>query len=96
MSIKRTKQVTRGKGRESDVESPFPSSKPQEPAWNWAEHVGAAPEESFAPYALASTFSKGALLVHPKFGKGVVTAAEGTRIEVLFEEGTKKLGHATA
>ena len=38
--------------------------------------------------------TKGQLLVHPKFGKGVVLGVEGQRIEVLFEDGPKKLGHA--
>jgi hypothetical protein len=46
------------------------------------------------PYALASRFEKGVLVLHAKFGKGVVLAVEGTRIDVLFAEGRKKLGHA--
>jgi hypothetical protein len=46
---------------------------------------------TFVPYSLTSKYAKGALLEHPKFGKGVVTAVEGTKIEVCFESGTKKL-----
>ena len=43
---------------------------------------------------MTARFTKGQLLAHPKFGKGVVVAVEGQRIEVLFEDGPKKLGHA--
>ncbi|HEY2509248.1 MAG TPA: hypothetical protein VGI39_00195 [Polyangiaceae bacterium] len=46
------------------------------------------------PYSLATRFAKGQLVTHPKFGKGIVVHVEGARIEVLFEEGPKKLGHA--
>ena len=45
------------------------------------------------PYAFTSRFEKGALLAHPKFGKGVVIDVEPQRVEVLFEDGPKKLGH---
>jgi hypothetical protein len=31
---------------------------------------------------------------HPKFGKGLVMGVVGARIEVLFKDGRKKLGHA--
>ncbi len=43
---------------------------------------------------MTARFTRGQILVHPKFGKGVVVGVEGQRIEVLFEDGTKKLGHA--
>jgi len=44
---------------------------------------------------MSTRFSKGDLITHPKFGKGLVLGVEGTRIEVLFQDGKKKLGHAT-
>ena len=96
MSIKRTKQTSRGRGRDADSDSGFPSARPPEPVVSWKEQVDGKPDDAFTPYALSATFQKGALLVHPKFGRGVVTGVEGQRIEVLFEEGSKKLGHATA
>ncbi len=48
----------------------------------------------FSPYATTTKFAKGALVSHSKFGKGLVVSVEGSRIEVLFEDGVKKLGHA--
>jgi hypothetical protein len=92
MSIKRTKQRSfSSRDRDAD-ESPF-GGKPNEPAKTWAEQVEGKPDESFAAYALTSRFDKGALVLHPKFGKGVVVGVEPLRIEVLFAEGVKKLGH---
>ena len=35
-----------------------------------------------------------ALIKHSKFGKGLVIGVDGARIEVLFEDGTKKLAHS--
>ncbi len=95
MSIKRTKQRSFGhRGRDADDElSPF--SKAPEVVKTWTEHMEGKTDESFMPYSMSTRFEKGALLMHPKFGKGVVVGVEGPRIEVLFEEGAKKLGHAT-
>ena len=58
--------------------------------------VEGKPDESFVPFVLSSRYAKGDLIRHPKFGKGMVIAAEPTRIEVLFQDGKKKLGHAVA
>jgi hypothetical protein len=93
MSIKRTKQRSFGSRGKDSEEPGFGSPKPAEPVKTWAELIEGRPEESFVPYAMASTFPKGALIVHAKFGKGVVIGVEPSRIEVLFEEGAKKLGH---
>lgn len=93
--MKRSKQVSRGKGRESD-DLPSFMRPPPERTWDWTADVASQPDTAFAPYALGTHFSKGAFLLHPKFGKGVVTQVEGGRIEVLFEEGPKRLGHAAA
>ena len=62
----------------------------------WTEQIEGKKDEAFTPYALATTFKKGQLVLHPKFGKGAISVVEGTRIEILFEDGMKKLGHATA
>jgi hypothetical protein len=93
MSIKRTKQRTFGRGRE-DEESSFGGPKATAPDKTWAEYVEGKPDSGFVGYSMTAKFAKGTLLVHPKFGKGAVLDVEPTRIEVLFEDGTKKLGHA--
>jgi hypothetical protein len=92
MSIKRGKQVNRGpQGRYSDETPSWLDKKPDERKWDWAADVAAQPEESFVPYAMTASFAAGALLVHSKFGKGVVTAVDGPNVDVLFEAGAKRL-----
>ena len=94
MSIKRSKQVNyKSKFQDAPTTGPF-AAKPADPELSWAEHMAGKEDASFAPYALTAKYEKGALIQHPKFGKGVVTVVEGTKVEVCFEEGTKKLGHA--
>jgi hypothetical protein len=92
MSMKRSKQRTSGPSRHSDDDA---WAKPPEPEPTWAEVEG-KPDESFIPFVLSSRYAKGDLIRHPKFGKGMVITAEPTRIEVLFQDGKKKLGHAVA
>jgi hypothetical protein len=93
MSIKRTKQRSFGRGREAE-EGSFGGPKAAVPEKSWAEHVEGKRDDAFVPYAMTSKYTKGALLAHSKFGRGAVVAVEGSRIEVLFEDGAKKLGHA--
>ena len=93
MSMKRTKQRGSGRGSGQDEETSA-WSKPPEPEPTWAE-VDSKPDASFLPFAMSSRYSKGDLILHTKFGKGVVLGVEPTRIEVLFQDGKKKLGHAT-
>jgi hypothetical protein len=93
MSMKRSKQRTSGSGRSSSEDDVW--AKPPEPEPQWSE-VEAKPEQSFVPFALSSRYAKGDLIQHPKFGRGLVLTVEGTRIEVLFQEGKKKLGHAVS
>jgi hypothetical protein len=91
--MKRSKQRSSGSNRSGgDDDSPV-WAKPAEPEPTWAE-VESKPEESFVAFALSSRYAKGDLISHPKFGKGLVIGVEPTRIEVLFQEGKKKLGHA--
>ena len=94
MSMKRTKQRNAGSGRESENESPA-WGKPADPEPTWAE-VEAKPDGSFVPFVLSSRYAKGNLILHSKFGKGLVLGVEGARIEVLFQDGKKKLGHTVA
>lgn len=93
MSMKRTKQRTGG--REKDIETDF-WKKPDEPEKTWVEHVEPQPEDAFVPYVLTERFDKGQLVLHTKFGKGIVTDVEPSRVEILFQEGKKKLGHGQA
>jgi len=93
MSMKRSKQRTSGSGRSSGEEDVWAKPLPPEPTW---ADVEGKPEESFVPFAMTSKFAKGDLIQHPKFGKGLVLVVESTRIEVLFQDGKKKLGHAVA
>jgi hypothetical protein len=92
MSIKRTKQ--RSFGREREAEGTFGPPKVAPPDKTWAEHVEAKGDDAFVAYSVTSKYAKGALLLHSKFGKGAVVVVEGPRIEVLFEDGARKLGHA--
>ncbi len=93
MSIKRTK--ARGSGsREQDETEGGLGSKKVEPPKVWADEVAGKADGVFSPYATTTKFAKGALVSHSKFGKGLVVSVEGSRIEVLFEDGVKKLGHA--
>ena len=95
MSIKRAKQKSQGSGRGSNEdEKPAPWAKAPPPLKTWTEQVDGKADDTFAPYAQTTRFANGQLLSHPKFGKGVVTHVEGARIEVLFQDGAKKLGHA--
>jgi hypothetical protein len=92
MSIKRTKQRSFGRDREAG-ETAF-GSKPGEPEKSWADLVEGKADTAFVPYEMTAKYARGTLLLHPKFGKGAIVNVEGGRIEVLFEDGGKKLGHA--
>jgi hypothetical protein len=93
MSIKRSKQRSFS-SRDRDDAAPGLGDKKIEPEKVWADEVAPKDDGAFVAYSPASRFTKGALLTHAKFGKGLVTFVEGARIEVLFEDGVKKLGHA--
>jgi hypothetical protein len=61
---------------------------------SWDELVADKPDKAFKPYAMSTAFVRNDLVDHPKFGRGVVVLVEGSRVEVLFKEGSKKLAHA--
>jgi hypothetical protein len=94
MSIKRTKARTYGSGRRSSGEFSFGLPTQQEKAKTWEEQIEGKPEEEFSPYSLKSSYDRGALIQHSKFGKGVVLRVEEAHVVVLFQEGEKKLGAA--
>jgi hypothetical protein len=94
MSMKRSKARNSGSDRGSgEDDGPQPWAKPVSPEPTWAD-VESKPDESFTRFALSGRYAKGDLIMHPKFGKGLVLDAEANRIEVLFQDGKKKLGHA--
>lgn len=93
MSMKRAKQRTGG--RDKDIETDF-WAKPTQPEKTWEEQVADKTDDAFVPYNLAEKYAKGQLLLHTKFGKGVVVDVEASRVEILFQEGKKKLGHGQA
>ncbi len=92
MSIKRTKQ--RSSGRKDDDEGDDFFKKPKEAEKTWEQWTQDVDDAAFRPYVPTEKFEKGVLLAHSKFGKGAVVGVEGNRIEVLFQDGPKKLGHA--
>ena len=96
MSMKRSKQFGSGRRMDDFVELPSINlDKPlADPDKSWDDHMAGKPEDAFIPYSLKSHFTQGALIVHSKFGKGVVLRVEGPHIDVLFAEGKKKLSHA--
>jgi hypothetical protein len=93
MSMKRSKQRSSGSSRFSGKDDePGPWSKPEGPEPTWAD-VEAKPEGSFVPFVISTRYAKGDLILHSKFGRGLVLGVESGRIEVLFQDGKKKLGH---
>ena len=92
MSMKRTKQRGPGGDRDKDTTTDF-WAKPAMPEKTWEEAMEGRPDDAFAAYSMTSRYAKGQLVTHPKFGKGVVTEADASRVEILFQDGKKKLGH---
>lgn len=91
MSMKRSKEVKR-RGRDDEANDFF-SSKPDAKKWDWEKDVSVKPDEEFTKYAPQARFTKEAFVLHAKFGKGVVVDVEPSRVEVLFQDGPKKLAH---
>ena len=91
MSIKRSREVTRR--RAPDRDDSYRGKKEPERVYSWDTDVAAHAGEPFVAYAATHRFAKDTRLEHKVFGKGIVTRVEGTKIEVLFKEGTKKLAH---
>jgi hypothetical protein len=95
MSMKRSKEVRR-RGRETEGEDGFFSSKAAAKQYDWEKDVSTQPDDAFAKYAPKERFAKDAFVVHSKFGKGIVIDVEPSRVEVLFQDGPKKLAHGLA
>ena len=93
MSMKRAKAKTSGK--EKNAETDF-WAKPVAAEKTWEEATEGKVDTDFTTYAMSERFTKGQLISHPKFGKGFVTDVDALRVEILFQEGKKKLGHGQA
>jgi hypothetical protein len=94
VSIKRSKHVSHGRGFRDEVDDSPRGAKAVEPDRSWAEHMEGHADAEFAPYSLLGHFTKGALIAHPTFGRGIVVAVVDRRMDVVFEGGKKTLGHA--
>ena len=95
MSMKRSKQVSRyPRHREAEGPSWVSLRKVEQKTYDWQTQVAGQPESAFLVYNPAQGFKAEALIVHPKFGRGIVTRVDGKRLDVLFQDGPRKLVHA--
>ena len=95
--MKRSRAKTYGSSRRyDDAQVSFNKQGGQQPEKPWEEYVADQSDDAFAPYSMKTRFEGGALLSHPKFGKGVVLHVEEQRMDVLFADGKRKLGHGLA
>lgn len=92
MSIKRSKQRSFSR-RPGGDDTDFGFLQSNGPEKTWEERTKDQADDAFAPYNVTAKYTKGAFILHPKFGKGIVEGVEGSHVVVLFAEGTKKLGH---
>ncbi len=91
MSMKRAKKATGG--RTATGEGSLGFNPPSAELPKWPELIAGADEAAFVAYAPAQRFERGAFLTHVRFGKGYVLSVDGPRIEVIFEDAVRKLGH---
>ncbi|MCL2778878.1 MAG: hypothetical protein FWD73_12830 [Polyangiaceae bacterium] len=91
MSMKRTKPRSSGKSQDTDDGGFWLT--PSEPEKSWEEQVANKADSEFVAYALTTRLEKGQLVTHSKFGKGIVVHADASKVEILFQDGKKKLGH---
>lgn len=93
MSMKRTKKATGGGGRSAPAEGSLGFNPPPANMPKWEDIVSDKAEEAFVAYSPGRKFQREELIAHAKFGKGVVFSVDGQRIEVIFQEGVKRLAH---
>lgn len=92
MSIKRSREVSRRPRDGGDIET----KKTPEKVYKWDDDVVPRLGEQPLSYGAAYKYAKESLVEHPVFGKGLVTKVEGSKIEVLFQAGAKKLAQNAA
>jgi hypothetical protein len=62
---------------------------------SWERAVAGKDYNSFRPYRIDLTFTKGDLVRHTKFGDGVIaTIIDAGKVEVLFRDGPRTLAQA--
>ncbi len=93
MSMKRAKSKTSEKAKPTETDF---WAKPVAPEKTWEEATDGKVDADFTPYIMSERFTKGQLVAHTKFGKGIVADVDPLRVEILFQEGKKKLGHGQA
>ncbi|MCA9564760.1 MAG: hypothetical protein KC561_14790, partial [Myxococcales bacterium] len=58
----------------------------------WDKALADVDRSSAKPYNMTSSFEVGDVIAHKKFGDGIVNQALGeSKVEVLFEDGLKRL-----
>jgi hypothetical protein len=94
MSMKRVRKTgaAGSRGNSEGGLTPFGQALPPVPTWQ--EAVGDKPDAPSRAWSMSTSFARDEIIEHPKFGKGVVVMVQGAKIQVLFQEGTKMLGHA--
>ncbi len=92
--MKRTKARGAGSRDASGSDSDF-FARPKVKEKTWEEATEGKSDDDFVPYSMGKTIALGALVMHPKFGKGVVTEVNAQRVSVLFADGLRKLGIAS-
>ncbi len=91
---KKQAKTPRSRPRAAKKKTQKAKAAPAGPPKEWDDLVLGKDPELFTPYSMKQTFELNELLVHPKFGQGVVTELrDGNKIEVAFHEGYKTLIH---
>lgn len=91
--IKAVREPAAAKGGERRVASPrAPKVDPAAAAASeWTSLLGARDLAAAVPYDMHGSYRVDALLQHPKFGVGIVRLVLPGKVEVLFQEGLKRL-----
>ena len=68
------------------------SAKKPKPVLQWASVIKKATSDNTSPYKITCAYKPGEYIQHTKFGVGYVAdICSKTKVEVLFEEGSKRL-----
>src|SRR5512140_2116258 len=92
MSIKRSRDFSRRPTPDYKETSTAP--KRAERKRSFDRDVAGRTAESALAYGTTYRYAEDDLIGHTVFGRGLVTRVEGDRIEVLFQDGIKKLAHS--
>jgi hypothetical protein len=59
----------------------------------WSKALAAHEGKPVVAYRATDRFVVDQVVEHSKFGRGIIKRVEGTKVEVLFQSGTKLLAH---